>query len=556
MMMRDDMTLMREFAARQSEPAVAERAFTALVERHIGLVHSAAVRQVGDAHLAQEITQAVFIILARKAASLAGRWQRRLVARLHPRGNEGVAATSLAPWLYRTTRYAAADALKSRRRRATREQEAYMQSTLNQPDTDAWTQLAPLLDDAMAELGETDRAALVLRYFENKSAREIAVALRMEENAAQKRVARALEKLRTQFVKCGVTLTATVIAGTVAANSVQAAPAGLAVKVSPLAAKGAAVGSLTYTIVKGTLKLKAWSKMKMAIGLTAGILLTSGVATLAISHHNDNLAAQEIATRAQNLYAAFSSYSDNGKVVTEGDGQTTETTFNIRMQRPNLYRIDWTQTGGLYVGKGIAWSDGSGDYLLEDSADKITTAKPVRMHDMQFALGGAGGASSSAASMIPGIFFSKNGGSDALFVAAAGKTKLTKLADEKIGGIDCQVIFSVIDPAILPDGGKLPNNAGIIGTTTTKFWIGKRDRLIHQTQTTSEGSSLSIKFTDENLTAILERQSKPVTPEAIAALRIGLDKSMKLAQGAKYIFTQTHDNIAVNQQFSPADFTR
>jgi RNA polymerase sigma factor (sigma-70 family) len=215
-MMSDDMTLVREFAANASEPA-----FAALVERHIALVHSAALRQVGDAHLAEEITQAVFIILARKAASLGTK-------------------TVLSAWLYRTTRYAAADALRARRRRQAREQEAHMQSILNQPDTDtdAWAQLAPLLDDALAELGETDRTALVLRFFENKTAREIAGALRMEEAAAQKRVARALEKLRAIFVKRGVTLTATVIAGAVAANSVQAAPVGLAVTVTAAAVKG------------------------------------------------------------------------------------------------------------------------------------------------------------------------------------------------------------------------------------------------------------------------------------------------------------------------------
>src|ERR1017187_10952496 len=125
--MSDDMTLVRKFAADQSEPA-----FAALVERHIALVHSAAVRQVGDAHLAEEITQAVFIILARKAASLGTK-------------------TILSAWLYRTTRYAAADSLKARRRRQFREQEAHMQSTLNQPDAYAWAQLAPLLDDRSEE---------------------------------------------------------------------------------------------------------------------------------------------------------------------------------------------------------------------------------------------------------------------------------------------------------------------------------------------------------------------------------------------------------------------
>ena len=160
--MGDDMTLVREYAASQSDPAFAE-----LVARHVSLVHSAALRQAGDAHLAGDITQAVFIILARKAATLGPK-------------------TVLSAWLYRTTRYAAADALKARRRRQIREQEAFMQSNLNgggdasspSGNEEIWTQLAPLLDDALNQLGETDRAALVLRYFENKSAREIAAALR------------------------------------------------------------------------------------------------------------------------------------------------------------------------------------------------------------------------------------------------------------------------------------------------------------------------------------------------------------------------------------------
>jgi RNA polymerase sigma factor (sigma-70 family) len=284
-MMSDDMTLVREFAASQSEPA-----FAALVERHVALVHSAALRQTGDAHLAEEITQAVFIILARKAASLGPK-------------------TVLSAWLYRTTRYAAADALRAKRRRQAREQEAHMQSILNQPDADlsrrseteadVWAQLAPLLDDALAELGETDRAALVLRFFENKTAREIAGALRMEEAAAQKRVARALEKLRAIFMKRGVTLTATVIAGAVAANSVQAAPAGLAA-VAATAAKGTTVAASIVGLVKGTTKLIAWAKFKFAVGVSAAALLAGGVAGVLVLHstkapsYNPTLARQMI----------------------------------------------------------------------------------------------------------------------------------------------------------------------------------------------------------------------------------------------------------------------
>jgi RNA polymerase sigma factor (sigma-70 family) len=274
-MMSDDMTLVREFVANQSEPA-----FAALVERHIALVHSAALRQVGDAHLAEEITQAVFIILARKAASLGSK-------------------IVLSAWLYRTTRYAAADALRARRRRQNREQLAYQLDAMNADDlsrqsetaADVWTQLAPLLDDALAELGETDRTALVLRFFENKTAREIAGALRMEEAAAQKRVARALEKLRAIFVKRGVTLTATVIAGVVAANSVQAAPAGLVVTVKAAALAATGTGAFALFQFMTMSKLKLGISALVVAGATTAFVVQHQVQTK-LREENESLTQQ------------------------------------------------------------------------------------------------------------------------------------------------------------------------------------------------------------------------------------------------------------------------
>ena len=304
--------------------------------------------------------------------------------------------------------------------------------------------------------------------------------------------------------------------------------------------------------------MMTWMKLKFAAGVGMAALLAGGVATVAISQTSseDKLTPQEIAKQAQDAYAALSSYSDNGTAVTEGGGQTATTAFNIRLQRPNLYRIEWTQSGGLYISKGVVWSDGSGDYFVMGAAGQEKDAKPQKMSDMQFALSAATSVSGSAAATIPGTFFKQNWG-DVLRVAASGRSQLTKESDEKVVGIDCYVVSSTIDPAKFPNQGKLPNNTGKLGTTTTTLWIGKRDHLIHQTRATIEGATITPpRESDSAIKTILERQNKPVTPEAIAALRTELETAMKQAQGAKFVLTQTHENISVNQKFSPADFAR
>ncbi len=249
-----DIELLREYAARGSEES-----FATLVERHLDLVFSAAMRQVRNAHLAQEVTQATFIVLARKAGRL---------------GDD----TVLSAWLYRTARFAAADALKLQARRIKYEQEAAQM----EPDSceGAWEQVAPCLDDAMSHLCEKDRAAVLLRFFENKSLREIGAALGTNEDSAQKRVSRALGRLRDYFARRGVVLSGAGLGGLFTAHAVQAAPASFASAMAAGAFDGDIVSVSTLTLVKGTLKMILLKKFQSAAVIAALIAIGAGTATV------------------------------------------------------------------------------------------------------------------------------------------------------------------------------------------------------------------------------------------------------------------------------------
>jgi len=255
----DDNALLREYVRNDSEEA-----FAALVTRHVNKVYSIALRQTRNPHQAEEITQAVFVILARKSRDLSK-------------------SVILSGWLCRTAQLTAVTFIRSEIRRARREQEAHMQTLLNETEADVWPQVAPLLDAAMAGLNETDHHAIVLRFYDDKSMREIAVALGANEETAKKRVNRAVEKLRLFFTKRGIVVPAAVLTATISANSVQAAPVALAKSVTFAAiTKGATTSASTLTVIKGALKTMAWTKAKTAV--VTAVVAASVVVPLLIQH--------------------------------------------------------------------------------------------------------------------------------------------------------------------------------------------------------------------------------------------------------------------------------
>lgn len=278
-LLMDDFELLREYSLRGSQ-----RAFGEVVARHIDMVHSAAIRQVRDAHLAEDVAQAVFIILARKAGSL-------------PPG------TIVSAWLLTATRYASANALRMRARRQRHETRAgedmrhswtRMLARRGAPGPDGgadrwddrWDEVAPQLDGAVAQLGKVDRQAVVLRFFEQKSLRDVGLALGLSEDAAKKRVSRALFKLRGMLARNGkMTMPAVALGALLSANSVQAAPVTLTAKVTAAAltgVEGAFVPAMPMELANSTQMLLAWTKVRWIAALC--LLTTLGIGPLAINH--------------------------------------------------------------------------------------------------------------------------------------------------------------------------------------------------------------------------------------------------------------------------------
>ncbi|MEO6567511.1 MAG: sigma-70 family RNA polymerase sigma factor, partial [Opitutaceae bacterium] len=247
--MADDVELLRRYVENRSEGA-----FTELVQRQLNLVYSVALRQVGgDGHLAEDVVQVVFTALARKAESLV----RRPV---------------LGGWLYRATQFAAIDVVRAEQRRRRREEiaRAMHDVATNAGEAPDWQKLRPTLDEAIGELSDDDRDAVVLRFFHAQAFAEIGTRLEITENGARMRVERALGKLHALLARRGLTSTTTAL-GVALGNQIGvAAPAGLAASVSGAALAGA-VNSGGVMASAGAL----FTMSKITVGIVTAMVATA-----------------------------------------------------------------------------------------------------------------------------------------------------------------------------------------------------------------------------------------------------------------------------------------
>jgi RNA polymerase sigma factor (sigma-70 family) len=331
--MIDDAQLLRRYVETKSQAAFAE-----LVQRHINLVYSVALRQVsGDTHLAEDVVQHVFSALARKARTLVDR-------------------PTLGGWLYRSVHYAASDVVRGERRRRTREEKVEMETLATTGDSSedaAWEKARPLIDAAIAELDERDRDAVSLRFFENRSFVDVGFRLNLSENAARMRVERALDKLHAALSKRGVTSTSAALGLALANQAMATVPAGLAGSVAGAAAAGA-VGTAALWSILATSKVVASLSLGGAVA-ASGVAIVQYVGKLEAERelnaaHQQTVARQsELRDAAARLAAAERRAAD----AERDSGELLKAVDELRREKQSSATAQTVTTRGTPTGAGV-----------------------------------------------------------------------------------------------------------------------------------------------------------------------------------------------------------
>ena len=303
--MTDTQELLGKFVSHGSEAA-----FRELVTRYFDLVYSTAVRLVGgDTYTAEDVAQVVFSDLARTVGKLSDR-------------------TTLGGWLHRHTCFVARTVMRGERRRKAREKKAVEMNALNSEGVSLLAQVAPTLDEAINELGADDRDAILLRFFEQRNLRSVGEALGMTENAAQKRVARALHELGMLLQRHGVTVTLAALASGLASEAVTAAPTGLALTVAgAVLADVGASGSLGLAAAKAA----TWAKLK--IGIAAALVVVAVVSVILLKRQTGDEGRSDTPSQRQLVQQQVGNSLVPDDTVGRGTGGT-DSVSPVREQPP------------------------------------------------------------------------------------------------------------------------------------------------------------------------------------------------------------------------------
>jgi RNA polymerase sigma factor (sigma-70 family) len=240
-------------------------AFAQIVRRYSDMVYSACLRILGDAAAAEDASQATFLVLVRSAPKLSR-------------------STNLSGWLFVTAGNAARKLRRAKSRRARHEREA---ATMRENEPGAmpvtWESVRPELDLALASLPRGQRNAIVLRYFRERSEREIAEETGCPRGTVSARLTRGLSSLRRRLARRGAALSAGALAGLLAERAVGSAPAGLAEAIQAVCIGTTTASASVLTLAKGVSKMVFWAKLKVITAALCAVTVLSGAGVLLVT---------------------------------------------------------------------------------------------------------------------------------------------------------------------------------------------------------------------------------------------------------------------------------
>lgn len=519
----NDRQLLRQFVEHNSQEA-----FAALMARYLSLVYSVCRRELDDAEMTEDATQTVFLILARKAPTL-----RRNVI--------------LSGWLFQTARFVAKNARTQAQRQAAYENKAYEQKAYEQKaagkmdrqlgvEDTAWAEIEPLLNQSLAALGEVERECVLLRYFQQMSFVETGTALGLSEEAARKRLTRALEKMRRFFGKEGIIVPSIVLTALLSAQAVKAVPATCQASVAALtvnAFAGHLPASLAishlYQLSEGALeamKMKAMKIVQLKLAASVAATVVIGVTTYTVakgitpatatarktpvlhiapkSGHvlvqtpGKALTASQIAARCREAYGALQSYQGTTLGTTEavtGSPRTYHTSADIQFVRPGKIRVEGTDMSGrpfAYI------ADGASAY----DKNLVTGDVWQKNQSVEMAIARVTGTAQSSAATIPALLLNLKL-QDSL---APANILASEVREDAVDGKPCYLVTASLVTATT--------------ATSRSFWVDEKTFLLRRWHTdisatalgTAVESHIDQRFTNERLNEAISKSAFTLPP--------------------------------------------